>query len=154
ALGNMMLFADPPRHGRLRGLVNKAFTPRAVEAMRPYIQALVDRILDEAAPVGGMDVIRDLAYPLPVTVIAEMLGVPVRDRDQFKRWSDDLALILANIISTPDEMERALDGALALGRYMRGIIADLRRNPQENLLCALARVEEEGDRLTEEELRA
>src|SRR5256712_11309592 len=86
-----MLFTDPPDHTRLRTLVSKAFTPRVVETMRPHVQALVDRLLDQVAGQGGMDVIEDLAYPLPVTVISELLGVPREDADLVKQWSLDLA---------------------------------------------------------------
>ncbi|MDZ4279080.1 MAG: cytochrome P450, partial [Dehalococcoidia bacterium] len=81
-----MLRSDPPDHTRLRSLVNKAFTPRAVESLRPRVEAIVQEQLDAVAQEGGMDVIRDLAYPRPVTVIAEMLGVPTEDREQFKHW--------------------------------------------------------------------
>ena len=88
-----MLNADPPRHTRLRLLVNKAFTPGAVAALAPFIQRFVDDVIDTVQPRGRMDVIRDLAYPLPATVIAEMLGVPHEDRDRFQQWSDDTAAV-------------------------------------------------------------
>src|SRR5437899_3293606 len=84
-----ILFVDPSDHTRLRRLVNKSFTPRMVESMRPRIQQRVDDLLDAAQNAGRMDVIHDLASPLPMIVIAEMLGVPVEDRDPLKRWSDD-----------------------------------------------------------------
>src|SRR5262249_48445191 len=86
-----MLHMDPPGHTRIRSLVSKAFTPRAVDAMEGRIQRMVEELLDAAQPAGGMDVIGDLAYPLPVMVIAEMLGVPPEDRDRFKSWSDEIS---------------------------------------------------------------
>src|SRR5262249_22596561 len=104
-LSLQMVFIDPPDHTRLRGLVTKAFTPRVVESMRMRIQAITDALLEAAAPQGHMDVIRDLAYPLPVTVIAEMLGVPLEDRDRFKKWSDDFFAFLEG--RTTAEQERA-----------------------------------------------
>ena len=87
-----MLFSDPPAHTRMRGLVNKAFTPRVVEAMAPRIQTAVDQYLDAVLPRGQMDIIYDLASPLPVVVIAEMLGVPAEDRLRFKEWSDAMTM--------------------------------------------------------------
>jgi len=86
-----MLFLDPPDHTRLRSLVNKAFTPRVVEAMRPHIQQIVDELLDVVQEKGQMEVISDFAYPLPAIVIAELLGVPSQDRDQFTQWTRNLA---------------------------------------------------------------
>ena len=89
-----MLFRDPPDHTRLRGLVGKAFTPRMVEALRPRIQGLVDELLAPHARAGGLDVVRDFAEPLPILVIAELLGLPPEDRASLKRWSDELAVML------------------------------------------------------------
>src|SRR5690348_4216299 len=92
SLSKQMLFADPPEHTRLRGLVSKAFTPRTVETLRPHIQQVANRLLDAAIAAGEMDLIRDFAYPLPAIVICEMLGIPPERRDEFRRWSDDAAL--------------------------------------------------------------
>lgn len=89
-LPRSMLFRDPPDHTRLRSLVNRAFTPRVIEGMRGQIQAVVDRLLDQVERRGHMDVIADLAYPLPVTVICDMLGVPVGDHEQMRDWSSDI----------------------------------------------------------------
>src|SRR4029079_17086953 len=85
-----MLFRDPPDHTRLRGLVNQAFTPRTIERLRPHIAEIAERLLDQVAPSGKMDLIRDFAFPLPIIVIAELLGVPPEDRDRIKAWSTDL----------------------------------------------------------------
>lgn len=149
---NTMLFSDPPKHTRLRRLVNKAFTPRIVEALRASIQAQVDALLDAAAAKGELEVIHDFAYPLPATVIAGMLGAPPEDRDQFKAWSDDIALAL-----TPESAAvalRAQQSGLAMGQYMSRIVADRRVNPRNDLISALLAAEEQGDALSEEELYA
>ncbi|MEX1253264.1 MAG: cytochrome P450 [Dehalococcoidia bacterium] len=146
----MMLRTDPPDHTRLRSLVSKAFTPKAVEALRPRIEAIVTELLDAVAERGEMDVIRDLAYPLPVIVIAEMLGLPVEDREQFKRWSDDLVLGLG--IQTLDEVRRSFAAQRELAAYIRGLAEERRGEPREDLLSALVAAEEEGDKLTDEEV--
>src|SRR3990172_11841135 len=98
AQANTMLSSDPPEHPRRRGLVSKAFTFKAVEAMRPRIQQIVDELLDGVQDKGRMDVIWDLGYPLPVIVIAELLGVPPERRDTFKRWSDDIVATLGPLV--------------------------------------------------------
>src|SRR5579883_817835 len=151
ALASQMLFQDPPDHTRLRALVSKAFSARAVEAMRARILTITDDLLDRVARAGRMDIIQDLAYPLPITVIAEMLGVPAEDRDKFKRWSDDFVIFISQITSTDQDM-RALESVLELTEYFRKVIADIRARPQDNLLSALAAAEDRGDVLSEEEL--
>lgn len=151
-ISKQMLFTDPPDHTRLRRLVNKAFTPRVIEAMRGHIQQIVDELFDAVATGGELDVIRDLAYPLPTIVIAEMLGVPPADRDQFKKWSDDFAVFLGEFQPSPEQMMAALRSIHEMSEYFRGAVAELRRNPRDNLLGAMAAAEEQGDRLTEEEL--
>jgi pimeloyl-[acyl-carrier protein] synthase len=148
-----LLELDPPVHTRLRSLVSRAFTPRAIEAMRPRIAAIVDELLDAVAQRGHMDLITDLAYPLPVTVIAEMLGVPAEDRDHFKRWSDDLGAALDPIL-TPEVLKRADRSTLELQEYLAGIVAARRRQPREDLISALIAVQEQGDTLSDEELYA
>jgi cytochrome P450 len=156
ARAGSMLNADAPRHTRLRLLVNKAFTPKTVEGLAPFIQRVVDQVLDEVGPRGRMDVIRDLAYPLPATVIAELLGVPPSDRDRFKKWSVDITAAVGNIPSNlPPEVLRASMAAMdELREYLRGIIAQRRAEPRDDLITALVRAHEEGDRLSEEELLA
>lgn len=148
-----MLFRDPPDHTRLRTLVNKAFTPRVVEGMRSRIQELVDYLLDRVQKVGSMDIMADLAYPLPVLVICELLGVPANDRDLFKNWSGDVARTL-DPIQTPEMIQRGHAVVASMVNYFRDLIAELRKNPQENLLSAMIAAEEQGDRLSEEELLA
>jgi cytochrome P450 len=103
-----MLDRDPPDHTRLRGLVSKAFTPRVVEVLRPHIQQIVDGLLDRVESRGEMDLIEDFAYPLPVVVICEMLGVPVEDRDRFKSWGLDIARGLDAVLLGPEsEVKRS-----------------------------------------------
>jgi cytochrome P450 len=148
-----MLFRDPPDHTRLRTLVNKAFTPRMIEGLRPRVQQIVDELLDAVRGVGQTDVIAALAYPLPVLVICEMLGVPTEDRDIFTGWSGDLARTLDPIV-TPEVIERGNAVVASMRDYFRSLIADLRRHPQDNLLSAMIAAEEQGDRLSEEELLA
>ena len=160
AVSSWMLMIDPPDHTRLRGLVNKAFTPRVVENMRGLVQRLVDDMLAAVTKQGRMDIMTDLANTLPATVIAELLGVPGTDQRKFKTWSDDIALALSGIdtAGTKDELfalyELAQNSFLALSDYFMERVVELRRNPQENLLSALAQAEEQGDRLTEDELFA
>ena len=147
----VMLFVDPPDHTRLRGLVNKAFTPRVVEQLRPRVQQIVDDLLTKALDNGEMDLIADLSYPLPVIVIAEMLGVPPDDRALFRQWSTDLARSLDPLLPADmiDVIERSAD---AFTEYFERLIADRRAHPGDDLLSALVAAEQSGDRLSPEEL--
>jgi cytochrome P450 PksS len=143
-----MLHLDPPDHTRLRALVNKAFTPRLIEQMRERIQGLADELLDNVQDRGRMDLIRDYALPIPTTIIAEMLGVPVEDRHKFHRWSRAL------FVSSSWELLKTIPNALALLHYIRQIIKKRRANPRDDLVGALDLAEQAGDRLSEEELLA
>jgi cytochrome P450 len=156
ARSHSMINSDAPRHNRLRGLVNKAFTARAVEAMAGKIQHLVDGFLDAVQPRGRMDVIADLAYPLPVTVIGEMLGVPAEDRDRFKHWSDELATLVSGNPAGlgVGDYYRIAKSYTELAAYLGGVAARRRAQPGSDLLTALVQAEEAGDRLSEEELYA
>ena len=149
-----MLFQDPPDHTRLRALVSRAFTPRVVEVMRPDIQDIVNGLLDRVEGARVMDVIEDLAYPLPVRVICEMLGVPTSDQEVFKEWSTDIARSLdAGILpADSDVVPKGRDARLALADYFRGLIAKRRKDPKPDLLSALIAAEEEGNKLSEAEL--
>jgi cytochrome P450 len=155
-LPRSMLFRDPPDHTRLRSLVNRAFTPRVIEGMRGQIQAVVDRLLDQVARRGHMDVIADLAYPLPVTVICDMLGVPVGDHEQMRDWSSDIirSLDAIGIPSDDSVVERGRVGRRGIADYFRALLPERRRQPRADLLSSLIAVEEQGDRLTEGELLA
>ena len=147
------LFMDPPDHTRLRGLVQKAFTPKTVENLRPRIQELVDDLMAAALEQGSMEVIEDLAYPLPVRVITEMLGVPHEDHDTFKGWSKELAGALDPDFATPEDVaQRRESAAAAFVEYFQGLIAERRRTPRADLLSALIAAEDEGNKLSEKEL--
>jgi pimeloyl-[acyl-carrier protein] synthase len=148
-----MLVTDPPDHTRLRTLVQQAFTPRTVEQLRPRIETLVEEALRAAEERGGMDLVGDLAYPLPVTVIAELLGVPVQDRASFRRWSDALVGALDPVAST-DRRAVALAARDALHTYLRRVIAERRAVPRDDLISRLVEAEEQGDRLSGPELLA
>jgi pimeloyl-[acyl-carrier protein] synthase len=152
-LSRTILFEDPPDHTRLRALVSKAFTPRAVEALRPRIQELVEGLLDAARARGRMDAIRDLAIPLPVLVIAEMLGVPPQDRDLFKRWSGNVAEGLEPVFDKA-VIRRADQTTSEVIDYFRAIIRRRRAEPGEDLVSRLVAAEEAGDRLDETEMLA
>lgn len=149
-----MLTSDPPLHTRLRRLVSKAFTPRMVEGLRPRIQEIVEELLDGALESGRLDVIRDLAYPLPVIVIAEMLGVPPDHRAQFKRWSDEIVATLGGPFVPPDVLQQASKSVHELSDYLRGVIAERRKEPREDLISGLIRAEEQGQILSEDEMLA
>ena len=149
---NMMLMADPPGHTRLRALANKAFTPRVVEGIRSHVQATCDQLLNGVEKASRMDIISDLAYPLPAIVIAEMLGVAPEDRDRFKQWSDDLASFLGNIRNVAGTVEAAQRGALEMTDYLTGIIRECRQTSRDDLISALVAAEEQGDVFSEEEL--
>jgi pimeloyl-[acyl-carrier protein] synthase len=151
---NTMLTSDPPDHTRLRGLVSKAFTPKRVEALRPRIQEIVDELLDKVQPGSQFDAIWDLGYPLPVIVIAEMLGVAPARRDDFKRWSDDIVATLSGPMVSDETLERAMNSSLEMADYFKEVISERRQEPRDDLLSALIAAEERGEVLSEEELLA
>src|SRR5437879_5683492 len=155
-MGVSMLDRDPPDHTRLRGLVSKAFTPRVVDRLRPHIQQIVDGLLARVEGAGSMDLIEEFAYPLPVTVICEMLGVPVEDHERFKAWGVDIARGLDAILLPPDSevAQKSLAGRRALADYFRGLIAERRAAPRDDMLSGLIAAEEAGDTLSENELLA
>ncbi len=148
-----MLLKNPPDHTRLRKLVTKAFTPRVVENMRPHIQTIVDDLLDPIQAKSNFDIIADLAFPLPVIVIAELIGVPTKDRDQFKEWTGALARSLDPVI-TPDISAAADRATEAFIDYFTRLVAERRAHPQQDLLSGLIAAEEKGDKLDEDELLA
>jgi cytochrome P450 len=153
-LPRSMLFQDPPDHTRLRALVSRAFTPRVVEGLRPRIQQVVDEIIDRALDARSMEVIGDLAYPLPVTVISEMLGVPAGDQESIRGWSADIARSLdaIGLQVDPDIVERGRAARRAIGDYFRQLLPERRRHPRNDLLSLLIAAEEQGDKLSEGEL--
>jgi cytochrome P450 len=143
-----VFYADPPYHTHLRGLMNNAFTPRRVEQLRPIIQRLVDELLDAARAQGGMDFIRDFAYPLPVMVIAELLGLPAGDRVNFKTWSDDLFAILGTMKKSPHLLERAAQSLGEMTEYITALSRHRRDEPRDDLLSALLTVVDDDEPLT------
>ncbi|MEX1255863.1 MAG: cytochrome P450 [Dehalococcoidia bacterium] len=147
-----MLSLDPPDHTRLRALVGRAFSPRAVEALRPRIREIVKQCLDDVRPAGEMDVIQDLAVPLSVTVIAELLGVPPEDRERFKHWSDEMLLAIG--YQTPNELSRSDTAARQLATYFRQVVEERRQQPRDDLISALLVAEEAGDSLSMDEVLA
>lgn len=155
-LGLSMLDRDPPDHTRLRGLVSKAFTPKALERLRPDIHRIVDGLLDRVGEHGEMDLIDEFAYPLPVNVICDMLGVPVKDQERFRQWGLDIARGLDAIMLPPESevAQRSVAGRRGLAEYFRELIAQRRASPREDMLSALIAAEEAGDKLNEDELLA
>ena len=144
-----MLVTDPPDHTRLRGLVTRAFTPRTVEKLRPRIVALVDELLDEFD--GEVEVMDALAFPLPVTVIGDMLGVPVEDRPLLRPLVRSVTAILELAVS-PEALAEAGEADSKLGAYFADLVADRRSHPRDDLLTKLIEAEDKGDQLTEHEL--
>lgn len=142
-----MLNSDPPVHTRLRSLVSQAFTSRRVEGLRPRILAIAQRLLDELQPRGSGDLLEAFAFPLPITVIAELLGVPGEDQDLFREWTTTL-------LSPPGSrnLEPIRKTAVQLQQYFQGFLARRRAEPRDDLTSALLAAEEQGDRLTPVEL--
>ena len=149
-----MLFLDQPNHGRVRGLASKAFTPRRVEVLRSHIKEITESLLDKVQDNGHMDVIADLAYPLPAIVTAEMLGVPTSDWQQLTAWSADFAQVLGNFQHTPESAPRVIKSLEEMVVYFRAAVQEVARKPREGLISALLTAEIEGDRLSEEEVIA
>ncbi len=154
SISRWAVFHDPPDHTRLRALMNKAFTARAIERLEPRIRILIDRLLDQVVDHGEMDLIADLAYPLPASVILDMLGLPCDDLDRIKVWSDELALFVGSSVNTPDKYQRATDSITAMNEYFRAAIQRRRHTPGDDLLTALLAAQEQGDLLSDDELVA
>ncbi len=152
--GLFMLLQDPPNHTRLRKLVSKAFTPRAVESWRPRIEAITDSLLDRVANLGTMDLVADLARPVPATLICEMLGVPPGDQDRFTQWTTDATHGLAVVRGLGDERirQRVEAAGISLLSYFNRLIAERRGVESDDLLSSLITAEEEGEKLSELEL--
>ncbi len=142
-----MLTVDPPDHTRLRGLVSKAFTPRMIAQLRPRIQQIADELLDAVQEQGKMDLIADFAFPLPITVISEMLGIPVEDRKQFRLWSQTIVTGTAG-----PQPEKALASGEAFVQYIKTLVAEKHTHPGGDLISGLVQAEERGDTLNETEL--
>jgi cytochrome P450 len=152
----MFLFLDPPDHTRLRRLVSKAFVPKVINELTPQITELVDGMLDRVAERGRLDVVDDLAHPLPVTVICRLLGVPIEDEAEFSRASALLAQALDPFFAATGEPMEGMDQRIAAGQWLRNYLHDLieqrRADPGDDLMSRLIAVEESGDQLTEGEI--
>ena len=149
-----MLFMDPPAHTRLRSLASHAFSPARVAVLRSHIREITNRLLDAVQSKGRMDVIRDLAEPLPAIVTAEMLGVPVDDHDQLKAWSADFAEMLGNFQHNPERVPHMLRTVHDMTAYFQKAIRRQKDQPRAGLIQSLMTAEVDGDRLTEEEVVA
>jgi hypothetical protein len=154
AIADMTLFCDPPKHTRLRGLMQRAFTPKALEGMQTQVQALVDELLAPHLPAGRMELMADFAIKLPMFVIAEMLGVRRDDRALFQQWTEDFNTFTGKVNTTAQENDRTVRSMRAMFAYFARRIAELRAQPEPTLLSALVQAEMQGDRLTEHELLA
>lgn len=149
-LESSILRMDPPRHRQLRNLVTQAFTPRMVAQLEPRITTITNELLDHIIATGEMDMVRDLAYPLPVTVIAELLGIPAELREDFKRWSD---AIVAGDEGTSEEERKALFQEIqGMYGYFTQVLEERRQHPQNDLVSALLAAEVDGQRLSNMEL--
>ncbi|CAM3120489.1 cytochrome P450 [Paenibacillus taichungensis] len=146
--GKSMLSVDDPDHRRLRRLVSKAFTPKYMESLRPRVQQIADELLDQVQAQGEMDLVKDYAYPLPIHVISDMLGVPKADRPQIQTWSSAIAHGLGLGVREPGVEEHLK----AFGDYTAQLVAEKRKHPADDLISQLIAIEEEGDRLSEPEL--
>jgi cytochrome P450 len=151
ALGDTMLFADPPEHGRLRGLVSRAFTPRRIEALRPAIERLVEPLLDDLASAGSGDVLDLFAFPFPVAVIGELLGVPAPDQAAFRSLVRDSTAFIEAAPSEAD-LDRAEAALSKMTAYFDDLVDQRSKRPADDLLSAMLAVDAGGDRLTREEI--
>jgi cytochrome P450 len=149
-IGSSIIRMDPPRHRQLRNLVSQAFTPRMVAQLEPRITAITNDLLDAMSATGQMDVVRDLAYPLPVTVIAELLGIPAELREDFKRWSD--ALVAGDEDLSAEERKALYQEVQGMYGYFTQILEERRQHPQHDLVSALLTTEVDGQRLSNVEL--
>lgn len=153
ALARQMLFMDPPDHTRLRSLFTKAFTPSRMEALKPQVTQMVRDLLDPIAQRGGrMDFIHEFAVPLPVAVIAQLLGVPTADWSSLREWSVALGKLLGGRELTAQESVDSQRGVMQFVQYFAELISERRKQPQADMISGLIEVEEQGDRLSTEEL--
>lgn len=143
-----MLKADPPEHTRLRKLANDAFKPKYINQMRGHIEEIANGLIDQVEVAGKMDLIADYAFPLPITVISEMLGVPAKDHEKFNKWSSDL--IASGALSS--ESPHFGKDILQLANYVRQLVADHHKNPKDDLVSQLIDAEEDGDKLNDREV--
>ncbi|MFC9683302.1 cytochrome P450 [Streptomyces sp. NPDC056948] len=146
-----MLDLEPPDHTRIRRLVSKAFTPRTVERLKPYVRGLADDLVSALAAAGGGDLLTDVAEPLPVAVIAEMLGIPESDRAPLRPWSADICGMY-ELNPSEETAAQAVRASVEFSDYLRELIAARRKEPGDDLISGLIEAHDEGDRLTEQEM--
>ncbi|MEU7054777.1 cytochrome P450 [Streptomyces sp. NPDC046197] len=146
-----MLDLEPPDHTRIRRLVSKAFTPRTVERLKPYVHGLANELVSALVEAGGGDLLADVAEPLPVAVIAEMLGIPESDRAQLRPWSADICGMY-ELNPSQETAARAVRASVEFSDYLGELIADRRKEPGDDLISGLIAAHDEGDRLTEQEM--
>jgi unspecific monooxygenase len=146
-----MLDLEPPDHTRIRRLVSKAFTPRTVERLKPYVHGLAGELVSRLVEAGGGDLLSDVAEPLPVAVIAEMLGIPEADRGQLRPWSADICGMY-ELGPSEETARKAVLASVEFSDYLRELIATRRKEPGEDLISGLIAAHDEGDRLTEQEM--
>lgn len=154
SVGLWAVFLDPPDHTRLRGLLNRSFTSRAVNEMAPNIAEIVHDLIDTVSGRSQIDFVRDVAYRIPAAVIMEMLGAPRSEIENFKIWSDDLGLFVGSSRVTPDKYQRAEAAVIQMSNAFRDLIAERRRKPRADLITNLIRAEDHGKVLGEQELIA
>jgi len=153
-LGRWLVFRDPPDHDRLRSLLQSSFTPKQLETSRDRVQRTADALLDRVVARGTMDFIRELAFPLPATVIAGLMGAPEEDLEAIKIWSDRLAAYLGGAVDERDNFTEASAGIGHLVEYFRGLLRERAARPRDDLMSLMLRAEHEGDRLTHDEVVA
>jgi cytochrome P450 len=153
-LGLWLIFMDPPEHTRLRKLLNKGFSPAAIEGLRPQVEAIVDQMLKPLKHGAEVELMREFANPMPVRIILEMLGIPQDLRDTFVNWSRAIAVFRGSPDRTVEQARAAQDALIELTDFFRKAVAERRRNKGSDLISLLIDIEEEGEVLTEEELYA
>ena len=149
-----LIFMDPPEHTRLRKLLNKGFSPAAIEALRPQVEAIVDRMLSPLQPGYEVELMGEFANPMPVRIISEMLGIPQELNDTFVNWSRAIAVFRGSPDRTVEQAQAAQDALIALTDFFRKTVEERKRNKGNDLISLLIDIEEEGEVLTEEELYA
>ena len=153
-IGLWMLFIDAPEHSRLRKLMNKGFAPAVIDAFRPRVEGIVDRMLESLRNTSETDIMREIAHPLPVRVVADLLGVPGALHEQCIRWSDAIATLMMSPHRTIQEAQTAQEAVLSLTEFFREAVKERRHKKSDDLISLLISIEEDGEVLTEEELYA
>lgn len=153
-LSKWALFLDAPRHTYVRKLMARAFSQISQETHRQRIERVVNQLLDSAAERGEMDVIKDFAYPLPLMVIVDMLGVPMEKKTEFAGWSDDIGTLLGGAAPTLEHARKTQRSVVEMTELLRGLLAERRKDPREDILTTLVQAEEDGDKLDEDEILA